>query len=132
MGEQKLPGGCRIPEPIFTVFLGGLPPRLASASIGTELRCAADTSTIPPFGDNGPATLASALASRFDPDLGHKTQVVLTLAIAALAFRRAAAKALGIVGPSAVGAFNPNANFALPPIPRFECGVGIRTDFDAW
>jgi hypothetical protein len=132
LGVQKLPGGCRIPEPIFTVFLGGLPPRPASASIGTELRCSADTATIPPLGDNGTATPTATLGSRFDPDLGHKTQVVLTLAIAALAFRRAAAMALGLVGPSAVGALNPNTNFALPPIPRFECDVGIRTDFDAW
>jgi hypothetical protein len=131
LGVQKRPSGCRIPEPIFTVFLGGLPSGLASASIGTELRCAADTANIPPFGYNGTA-LTTALGSRIDPDFCHQTQVVLVFAIAALTLRRAASKAPRIEGLPAVSAFNPNADFALPPIPWFECGVGIRTDFDAW
>jgi hypothetical protein len=115
----------------FQRLLGGLPLRLASASIGTEPRCAADTATVPPFGDNGTA-LTTAFGSGIDPDFCQQTQVVFAFPIAALTFRRAASEALRIERLPAVSAFNPNADFALPPIPRFECGVGISTDFDAW
>jgi hypothetical protein len=128
---QKRPDWCQILEPIFTVFLGGLPPRFAGASIGTVLRCAADTATIPPLGDNGTA-LTTAFGSRIDPDFCHQTQVSLAFPIAALTFRRAASEALRIERIPAVSAFNPDADFALPPILRFECGVGVSTDFDAW
>jgi hypothetical protein len=109
---QKHPDWCQITEPIFTVFLGGLPPRLASASIGTELRRAADTTTIPPLGNDLTAP-TTTFGRRIDPDFCPASET----------FR--------IEGLSAVSAFNPDADLALPPILRFECGVGIRTDLDA-
>jgi hypothetical protein len=127
---QKHPDWCQITEPIFTVFLGGLPPRLASASIGTELRRAADTTTIPPLGNDLTAP-TTTFGRRIDPDFCHQTQVVFTFSVAALTFRRAASETFRIEGLSAVSAFNPDADLALPPILRFECGVGIRTDLDA-
>jgi hypothetical protein len=126
-GVQKRLGRCRF----FTVFLGGLLPRLASATIATELRCAADTATIPPFRDNRTA-LTAALGSRIDTDFCHQTQVVLVFAIAALTLQRAASKAPRIEGLPAVSAFNPNADLASTSVPRLECGVRIRTDLKGW